>query len=589
VRGIWRRQSDRPKWRLEALIGLLMLPLSAVPIVLYLAKTDDGRLMYLTGRYRIAPPSTPALDTATARLAARHARIRVRGVPVLVYHGIGRGTGDSDDARFVVTRARFADQMRALEAAGYEPVTTRDLAFYLRTRQTTALPRKPVLITFDDGRTDAMVQADRILRDTGMRATMFVIGRAAGRSSFYYEDWGDLRRHVASGRWELGNHTADLHTIHDDVKGLPPVSALVRPGLDETRAAFGARIAADLDRAQQLLHDRGESDPVAFSYPFGDWGQNARVDWAAPVLRSVLRARFQLAFDQDGQSGWRFALPGDDPLHVHRLQVMSWTGAELLDRLAAAARLTETAFAERGLGLGYTDDELVAAAVDAPCVTLDRTPVRSGPATTKAVALTFDDGPSPYTPQVLDVLRAHGAHATFFVVGRNLAGREPLLQRMLVEGNEIGNKTWSERHAPAITRAGLDRELRLTSARIASIVPVRPCLTRPPYNEAVARHADAGAEAGMTTALWTVDPRDFELRSPDVIAERVLAGVRPGGIVVLRDGGSDRWATVQALPRILTTLARRGYRVVTVSHLVTGTFPPAPERTLATSTTGGTG
>jgi peptidoglycan/xylan/chitin deacetylase (PgdA/CDA1 family) len=72
---------------------------------------------------------------------------------------------------------------------------------------------------------------------------------------------------------------------------------------------------------------------------------------------------------------------------------------------------------------------------------------------------------------------------------------------------------------------------------------------------------------GMATALWSVDPRDFAHRSPAALASRVLDDVRPGAVIVLHDGGGDRWVTVQALDRILVGLERRGYSTVTLSQL----------------------
>jgi peptidoglycan/xylan/chitin deacetylase (PgdA/CDA1 family) len=548
-----------------------MLPLTLAPIWLYMTRTADGYLMYLHARYALLPPATEHLDEETARLARKLASEPIHGVPVLVYHGIGRSVGDVDDRRFVVSRNHFAEQMRALEEAGYTAISTGDLALYLKSRETRVLPEKPILITFDDGRTDAMVQSDPILRDTGMKATMFVIGSAASEPSFYYEDWGDLRGYVASGRWELGNHTNELHRSYDDVRGLQPISALVRPEQGESLAVFEQRIADDIDRAEDLLREKGSGNPTAFSYPFGDWGQNARVKGVRATVRRVVEARFTLAFDQDGQSGWRFALPGDDPMHIHRLQVENWNGIDFLERLVAAEKLSETAYRERGLDLSFGPAQLLAAAVRQQCTPPQAEPIRYATHQgSRAVALTFNDGPSPYTPQVLDVLRTHGANATFFVVGRRLAGRDTVLQRMLVEGNEIANSTWAYRHARNTTRRGLNRELRATSARIASAVPTKPCLTRPPYNEGVERHTAVGHALGMSTALWSIDPRDFELRSPWLIARRVLGNIRPGDIVLLHDGGSDRWATVQALPLILDGLEKRGLEAVTVSELVAG-------------------
>ena len=73
---------------------------------------------------------------------------------------------------------------------------------------------------------------------------------------------------------------------------------------------------------------------------------------------------------------------------------------------------------------------------------------------------------------------------------------------------------------------------------------------------------------GLGTALWSVDPSDFRTTKPDVIARRVLKAAKPGAIIVLHDGGGPRWATVQAMPKIVAELRRRGYQMVTVSQLL---------------------
>jgi len=321
----------------ETIVGLVMIPLSVVPLWLYVTKTNDGYLMYLRARYALAPPSTPRLSKGEYRLALAARRQREVGVAVLLYHGIGRASTDGGASRFVISRTRFAEQMRALSTAGYRAITCRMLAGYLRTGQRRDLPRKPILITFDDGRLDAMLQADQILRDTHMRATMFVIAKRAQDGALYYATSGDLRGYVRSGRWEIENHTYDLHSARQ--VGRFSRSALTTPHAGETLSHYRWRIAGDLDRAQRSL-----GSPTAFAYPFGDWGEEAPPG-VAQALRAVLRKRFLLAFDQDGQSTWRSAIPGDDRLRIHRLEVSAWTPAALLDRLRVGSRRSAAALA----------------------------------------------------------------------------------------------------------------------------------------------------------------------------------------------------------------------------------------------------
>lgn len=576
---VHRMLGSRPRVALEMLLGLLMLPLSAVPIFLFLTHTPDGYLMLLRGRYALLPPATAKLQPEVAAYVHdQFNRVPIDGVPVLVYYGISHAGAESPSARFVVSQPHFAQQMRALQTAGFHAVSVEDVAHYLHTGDAAALPSRPVLITFDDGRTDAMIQADPVLKSTGMRAAMFVIGKAASSSSFYYADWGELRGYASSGRWELEDHTNDLHVSIDDVKGLLPTSGLVRKEAGETTAAFEQRIGADIDADQRLLAGKANSNAVGFAYPYGDWGQHARTPDVPSAVQRVLRARFQIAFDQDRQAGWRFALAGDDVMHVHRLEVENWTGVQLIQRLVAAAKLSKTTYRERGLDLRIDRKRLVAAASSASCTPVRAEPVESLATSTKDIALSFDGGPSPYTPQVLDVLRDFHAHATFFVLGQNVPGRSRLLGRMLISGDEIGNGTWTGSHAAAIGDSALEQELRRTDAEIEAAVPFRPCLTRPPYREGVDRMARLGLGLNLTTALWSIDPRDRALRSPAEIARRVVSQARPGSIVILHDGGNDRWATVQALPRILTALERRGYHVMSISQLLAQRQPAQAPR-----------
>jgi peptidoglycan/xylan/chitin deacetylase (PgdA/CDA1 family) len=188
------------------------------------------------------------------------------------------------------------------------------------------------------------------------------------------------------------------------------------------------------------------------------------------------------------------------------------------------------------------------------------------------VALTFDDGPSPQTPDILDLFREHHGHGTFFVLGESVEGREEILARTLAEGHEIGNHTFSHPHAMRCT----DDELAHDIARCQRLLGHAPELFRPPYGEDPLRCARI-AEARMlpTTVLWSIDPSDWLERDPSAIAATILDQLAPGAIVDLHDGWprvtstpADRTPTVDALRIAMPEIDRLGYRCVTVSELL---------------------
>ena len=194
------------------------------------------------------------------------------------------------------------------------------------------------------------------------------------------------------------------------------------------------------------------------------------------------------------------------------------------------------------------------------------------------VALTFDDGPGPQTPAILDLFAAHRGHGTFFVLGESVEGREQILARTQAEGHEIGNHTYSHPHAMRCT----DDELAHDIVRCQRTLGHAPTLFRPPYGEDALRCARiAAARMLPTTVLWSVDPSDWLERDPAAIAAAILDGLAPGAIVDLHacwprvtSTVADRTPTVEALVLVLPELAARGYRTVTVSELVAAAKPP---------------
>ncbi len=192
--------------------------------------------------------------------------------------------------------------------------------------------------------------------------------------------------------------------------------------------------------------------------------------------------------------------------------------------------------------------------------------VRRGPASGRRVALTFDDGPGPLTTQFLRILERERVPATFFVVGRNIAGREATLRRILAGGSTLGNHSLTHASLAAGDEAAA-AELRATQAVIREVTGFTPCLMRPPYGLSSRRLVAAADAQSLTSVLWSVYPQDTRDSGSRRIRERVLSRVRPGSIVLAHDGGPRR-QTLAALPGIIRALKARGYRFVTVTDLL---------------------
>lgn len=212
----------------------------------------------------------------------------------------------------------------------------------------------------------------------------------------------------------------------------------------------------------------------------------------------------------------------------------------------------------------------------APVATPRRTarPLPAG-AIAAEVALTFDDGPQPYyTQAVLDLLRRHRIHATFFVVGRQATAFPELVRAEAATGNEVENHTWS--HANLRFRSFYDAsaEIAGTADEVLLLTGRAPRYLRPPYgsvNDWVRKEA---ASQDEQIVLWTVDPRDWARPGVRAIDASVLSTVRNRSIILMHDGGGRRDQTLLALRTVIPTLERRGYHFVTMEQLLN-----APART----------
>ena len=186
----------------------------------------------------------------------------------------------------------------------------------------------------------------------------------------------------------------------------------------------------------------------------------------------------------------------------------------------------------------------------------------NGPSGRKVVALTFDDGPSEYTPGFLKVLRDKHVHGTFFEIGQEMPGREATMRQILAEGDEIGDHTMHHVEYPGYS------EIAGASARIEAITHFKPCLFRPPGGALNAGVIATAGSLGMRTITWNVDPRDWSLPGTGSIYNTIVSTTHPGSIVIMHDGGGNRSETLAALPRVIDTLRSRGYSFETVTQLL---------------------
>ncbi|MBM3463224.1 MAG: polysaccharide deacetylase family protein [Armatimonadetes bacterium] len=195
----------------------------------------------------------------------------------------------------------------------------------------------------------------------------------------------------------------------------------------------------------------------------------------------------------------------------------------------------------------------------------------------RAVALTFDDGPSPdWTPRVLDVLKKNQVKGTFFMVGKSVEQHPDLVRRIVAEGHVVGSHSFSHRCMPLLDQKSLEEEIDRAAEAIEKVTGQKPRYFRPPwgmYNRAV---LDALRKRGYLTVLWTRSSQDWRNPGADVVHALSTQNPELGEIVLFHDGGNypsslgmSREQTVDSLTPIIETYERQGYQVKTIEEMVT--------------------
>jgi peptidoglycan/xylan/chitin deacetylase (PgdA/CDA1 family) len=192
----------------------------------------------------------------------------------------------------------------------------------------------------------------------------------------------------------------------------------------------------------------------------------------------------------------------------------------------------------------------------------------------REVALTFDDGPSPYTSQVLRILRRFQVHATFFVVGREVATYDRLVAAEAHAGNDVGDHTMSHPPLAQLSASSQSEQIAGDARLITAAGAPAPRLMRPPYGSFNTTTLQVLRAQRLLMVLWSVDTKDYARPGTSRIIYTAVSGAEPGAIILMHDGGGDRSETVAALPRIITRLRQRHFKLVTLSQLVRDDPPP---------------
>ncbi len=189
------------------------------------------------------------------------------------------------------------------------------------------------------------------------------------------------------------------------------------------------------------------------------------------------------------------------------------------------------------------------------------------PGDQKVIAFTFDDGPWPKsTQQILDILKDNNIKGTFFWVGSALKNQKDIAKTVVAEGHVVANHTWSHRYGKYSPGAAAE-EIESNAKLIEELTGIETPMFRPPGGVLDNGLVDYVHQQNHVNVMWSVDSQDWK-SSSDKIIDNILKQAKPGGIILMHDGGGDRSATVKALPIVIKKLKEQGYTFVTIPELL---------------------
>lgn len=322
----------------DGLVAFAKIPVqAAVKRIEFLGETQAGRGLAALSFLGSGPMVASGALTQDAQ---------ADDVPVFVYHGITR---EAD--RFSMTPETFKDHMFSLAREGYTTITMDEFIEWAAGER--PLPKKSILITFDDGRADSYYGADPVLAALGYNAVMFVATQASLRTDTsiynYYLHRGLLSKMLASGRWEIGSHAVQEGGGAVPIDGAGTYDNFLsnkrwvpEEGRLETDREYRARLVRELAHSKEELEDALGIDVPSFAYPFGDYGQETSNNPGVSEreIAEIVSAEYKAAFRQVWPRTNLFTSnyqSNADPIQFRRIEPgTNWTGEDLLAVLAAA-------------------------------------------------------------------------------------------------------------------------------------------------------------------------------------------------------------------------------------------------------------
>ncbi len=192
------------------------------------------------------------------------------------------------------------------------------------------------------------------------------------------------------------------------------------------------------------------------------------------------------------------------------------------------------------------------------------------------IALTFDDGPHPeFTKELLDLFKEKGIKATFFVTGKKIEEHRDIIKRLIAEGHELGNHSYSHKNLIFKKKSIIKEEIQKTDNLLRGLGVKGEILFRPPFGRLSFTALTVLASLNKKVILWNVPTKDYKECDPKVILKRIYKRIKPGSIIVLHDSGVERigkeivrQATIIAVKELINELPKKGYNFRTVSQLI---------------------